>query len=260
MQTTFDMPQEDPNNTVQQIHYSHYSQPHDLSGSWWGIDQGSFTETLLFGTTGNDRMQAASADLNILYAGAGNDQLVGSAGRDLMYGEYGNDRLEGHGGNDRLWAGSGNDQLLGDTGSDQLFGMSGNDQLDGGAGDDFLDGGTGSDTLQGGAGSDIFSWGFFTDGQLNSHDMDTVRDFNRDEDKLTFGRMLDEENSLRFSLHQDGRNGVIELHDRNDVLVQTVVLENTDLLSVRDEHGGLIETLSSQAALERMTEMGVLQY
>jgi Ca2+-binding RTX toxin-like protein len=260
MQTTLTVPHKGLLNTDIEIHRVTYAQAHDFSASWWGIDQGSFTETHYFGTAGNDLMQGNSPDLNIFYPGLGNDHIIGSAGRDLMYGEAGNDRLEGHGGNDRLWAGRGNDQLLGGTGDDQLFGMHGNDYLEGGSGNDKLDGGEGNDMLIGGAGRDTFSWGFFTEDQRGSSDIDIVSDFTPGEDKLQFGRLLDEENALRLSLRQEGNSGVIELHDLNEVLVQTVVLKNTDLLSVRDEFGTLSETLSSQAALQRLTDMGALEY
>ncbi|PWE55436.1 hypothetical protein DEM27_15380 [Metarhizobium album] len=54
-----------------------------------------------------------------IYAGEGNDWILGNDGRDTVFGEQGNDRIKGY---------------------------AGNDILNGGAGDDYIDGGEGLDT------------------------------------------------------------------------------------------------------------------
>lgn len=95
----------------------------------------------------------------IVWAGAGNDRVLGGAGKDLIYGDGGNDTLDGRGGDDRLLGGAGNDRLLGGGGRDVLLGEAGNDVLSGGADRDILDGGAGNDVLLGGSGDDRLEGG-----------------------------------------------------------------------------------------------------
>lgn len=235
-------------------------QAHEFSLSWWGLDQGPFLQTVHYGTSGNDHMQAYSSGNNLFYAGDGDDHIIGRTGRDVMYGERGDDKMEGRDDDDQLWAGHGNDLLLGGNGNDRLFGMTGDDQLVGGDGDDVLDGGTGNDIMTGGAGKDRFEWPFLQENPATGSEVDIIRDFTLGEDTLVFWPMLREEGSnLRFTLRQEGSQGVLELRNPHEQLVQTIRLENTDLLSVKDDQGTLIETLSSQAALQRLIEIGALE-
>ncbi|EOX4935878.1 tandem-95 repeat protein [Vibrio alginolyticus] len=78
------------------------------------------------------------------------------------------------------------DNLYGGAGDDLLFGHGGNDILVGGEGDDILIGGLGSDTLTGSEGADIFKWSEVT------NDVDTVTDFNKNEDALDFSDLFDD--------------------------------------------------------------------
>ncbi|MCS0455510.1 tandem-95 repeat protein [Vibrio diabolicus] len=78
------------------------------------------------------------------------------------------------------------DNLSGGAGNDLLFGQGGNDILVGGEGDDILIGGLGNDILTGGEGSDIFKWSEVT------NEVDTVTDFNKDEDTLDFSDLFDD--------------------------------------------------------------------
>jgi Ca2+-binding RTX toxin-like protein len=87
-----------------------------------------------------------------VWAGAGEDHVLGGSHHD---------RIDGGDGNDTLDGGSGNDDVSGGNGDDLLKGGSGKDVLTGGAGDD---------TLTGGSGNDIFVFAF-GDGT------DTVTDF-----------------------------------------------------------------------------------
>ena len=57
---------------------------------------------------------------------------------------------------DYLFAGAGDDKVLGKEGVDEIDGGTGKDTLDGGIGNDRLDGGAGDDALIGGAGNDSF--------------------------------------------------------------------------------------------------------
>ena len=96
---------------------------------------------------------------------------------DIIYGGAGNDNLRGNGGQDTIHGEEGNDTLIGGQGNDELFGGADDDFLDGRAGNDLLSGGAGEDRLRGAAGSDIFV--FETD-----HEQVTILDFQDDEDQL----------------------------------------------------------------------------
>jgi len=116
---------------------------------------------------------AYAKDMKI-YAGDGNDTLVGGAGGDILYGENGNDLILGFAGADVIYGGAGNDTiygedfgfdgsrsydtLYGNEGNDVIYGGGRDDTLDGGADNDVLYGGWGADSLIGGAGDDIL-WG-----------------------------------------------------------------------------------------------------
>lgn len=89
------------------------------------------------GTTGNDTLSAASAELHSVSRLAGldgDDVLNGHAGTDILVGGNGNDTLNGNDGHDWLHGGAGNDTLNGNDGHDWLHGGTGNDMLNGGAG------------------------------------------------------------------------------------------------------------------------------
>lgn len=114
-----------------------------------------------------------------IYAGDGNDQILGGAGSDIFYGDDGNDLIIGFAGGDTIYGGLGDDTIYGDDlgydgsrsydklygneGNDVLYGGGRDDVLDGGADDDVLYGGWGGDTLLGQQGNDII-WGDDLDG------------------------------------------------------------------------------------------------
>jgi trimeric autotransporter adhesin len=171
-------------------------------GDTWGLvrwtDPDKFDYTI-FGVSSG----ATSSDGDVVWAGTGDDRVIGSHGADLLFGEQENDIVWGRGGSDQviggigddflggdgiaeagyvettpsglhgqdfLDGGAGNDTLNGHGGSDQLFGGEGNDDLWGESsatayaqGDDYLDGGAGDDTLQGGGGSDVLRGGAHQD-------------------------------------------------------------------------------------------------
>lgn len=120
------------------------------------------------GTSGNDELKLhLFNDLGRgweVWAGDGDDRVVGGPRSDLIFGGDGNDRvfgedgsdiIRGEDGDDHLEGGKGNDTLSGGEGNDYLYGGSDNDALLGGAGNDTLAGDYGDDTLIGGAGDDI---------------------------------------------------------------------------------------------------------
>jgi len=93
----------------------------------------------------------------------GADVLIGDFTDNILYGNGGNDRLGGQGGFDTLFGGDGNDALDGGTGDDILYGEGGNDALTGGSGGDDLRGGDGNDKLSGSDNKDSLNGGLGAD-------------------------------------------------------------------------------------------------
>ena len=83
----------------------------------------------------------------IIYAGNGNDPIVGGDGGDVIKGGDANNDIDGGGGNDVLYGRKGNDVLVGGLGDDQLHGGSGSDVLIGGLGNDQLTSRSGKDVF-----------------------------------------------------------------------------------------------------------------
>ena len=77
---------------------------------------------------------------------------------DVLWGGAGDDDIDGQGGPDSIIGGSGDDMLAGGDGADTLQGSAGDDVLMGGTGDDTLEGGPGTDTIDGGVGNDTLSF------------------------------------------------------------------------------------------------------
>jgi len=117
---------------------------------------GSEGRDLLEGDGGADTIRAGN-DADIVSGGSGVDTLFGDGGADTIYGNSGSDGIEGGDGKDWISGGGGADTLGGDGGRDTLFGNAGNDVLVGGWGSDALNGGTANDDLHGGAGDDTLN-------------------------------------------------------------------------------------------------------
>ena len=98
----------------------------------------------------DDRYEGATGTLNgIIYAGQGNDTIIGGVGVEFATGDANDDSLDGAGGNDLLLGGFGNDVLIGGTGNDGLFGEFGNDRIVT-QGGDYVAGGAGDDRIEAG--------------------------------------------------------------------------------------------------------------
>ncbi|UTW56228.1 M10 family metallopeptidase [Kordiimonas sp. SCSIO 12610] len=137
----------------------------------------------LYAGTGNDRVVGAAGN-DTLGGGTGDDTLRGGDGNDTFYGGRGdsddtgrNDVISGGNGNDTVFAGAGNDDIDGGLGNDQLFNGAGDDSVRGNFGDDTIFGGAGDDNLRGGFGADTFA---FFDGNGD----DVIGDFNIADDTL----------------------------------------------------------------------------
>ena len=106
---------------------------------------------------GDATLEAVLAELHVVN---GDGTLDGSSKADILFGGTGNDRLNAHEGDDLLSGDDGDDRLYGDAGRDVLHGGAGNDQLYGGRDDDLLIGGAGDDYLDGGLGNDTYRFGY----------------------------------------------------------------------------------------------------
>ena len=96
-----------------------------------------------------------------VYAGSGNDTLVGNNAPNSLIGADGNDVLKGLGGEDSLDDGAGNDEVYGGLGDESFGSELGDDEIFGGEGDDgFYTGNAddGSDRLSGGPGVDTVNY------------------------------------------------------------------------------------------------------
>jgi Ca2+-binding RTX toxin-like protein len=121
----------------------------------------------------------------------GRDLIFGGAGTDQISGDWGSDTLFGEAGADTLSGGEGDDALFGGAGADMLEGGIGRDVLYGGSGSDTIDGGTGRNLLVGGAGKDVFRLSSPSDAEPDGLD-DTVQfilDFRQGQDLIDLGRL-----------------------------------------------------------------------
>ncbi|WP_029008690.1 S8 family serine peptidase [Azospirillum halopraeferens] len=123
---------------------------------------GTGTAETLHGGRGTDLL-VGNGGGDVLSGWQGNDVLYGNGGADVLYGNTGADTLFGGQGDDTLFGGRDDDALYGGLGNDVLYGNWGDDVLDGGGGADTLDGGMGFDTLYGGAGNDLLLGDFGRD-------------------------------------------------------------------------------------------------
>lgn len=151
----------------------------DVLDPLWETQTGGIGSDVLLGTDlGNDRLFGENGE-DVLLGRGDDDFLSGGKHDDILRGGNDDDILQGGMGNDQLFGGHDDDILNGGNGNDMLFGNAGEDDLRGGNGDDEVNGGGGDDNLFGGEGSDNFVF-------YAASDMDNVRDFDADEDSLTF--------------------------------------------------------------------------
>lgn len=131
--------------------------------------QAGLGNDIIFGGAGKDNLQGDAGD-DIIFGWRGSDTISGGAGNDLLYGDdlgfnaiAGDDNIDGGAGNDILYGGRGSDKMTGGDDDDILYGQAGGDNLSGGTGNDTLygdDADTNSnDTLNGDAGNDLLYGG-----------------------------------------------------------------------------------------------------
>ena len=97
----------------------------------------------------------ASADIENLTLGSGDDTGIGNSANNEIRGNNGNDHLSGAEGDDTLVAGDGNDTLEGGSGNDNLHASDGDNTLLGGAGHDLFLTRGGIHEINAGTGNDI---------------------------------------------------------------------------------------------------------
>lgn len=126
----------------------------------------------IYGLTGNLLIERMTV-IERVFAGLGNDRILGNSAANILHGNAGNDQINGAGGNDRVYGGAGNDQLYGAAGRNSVFG---------GTGQDRLISSTGTDQLTGGAGNDVFA---FIPGLVGQPiDRDLIADFVKGVDRI----------------------------------------------------------------------------
>jgi hypothetical protein len=138
------------NNLVSDLQDGGLSQAVDLLGQVAGFSFPVFSN-LLFGDSQNvnDLIDLLTQDTgnNFVFAGDGNDTILGGQGVDV---------LNGNNDNDMIFGGQDEDIINGNNDNNTIFGGQQRDVINGGNGDNFLSGDLGEDTLTGGAGSDRF--------------------------------------------------------------------------------------------------------
>ncbi|WP_375205022.1 CARDB domain-containing protein [Hyphococcus sp.] len=159
-------------------------------------------DDLLIGRDGSDTLDGAGGH-DTLRGGSGNDWLDGDIGHDELRGEAGNDIIHAGGGADTVYAGFGDDTADGGAGADYVTGGDGMDSLDGGNGDDTVIGGDGADIVVGGAGFDSLVGNDGNDTLDGGNLEDTLRGQN-DNDEMSGGN---DEDSLAGGAGDDTLTG-----------------------------------------------------
>lgn len=159
---------------------------------------------LVFGTLGEDNLNVAEAEPEIVFSGAGNDTVTSSS-EGLSH------RLYGGTGNNHLVAGT-RDRLFGGEGDDRLNAVAGtHNRLYGGAGNDYLLVGEKEDNLlMGNEGEDQF----WVQNLTGNYALNRITDFTVGEDTIGFAGF----DEIRYSdlvLRGDGLNTMIQVEGKN---------------------------------------------
>ena len=176
------------------------------------------------GEDGNDILYG-NGGADVISGGSGNDNIYGGSGDNFIRGDNGNDTLIGGGNYDKIEGGNDNDTIFGKSGGDELYGNSGNDVLSGGYGNDILTDGVGNDNLIGGEGKDIF----VVTKNENSSDVDTVEDFNKDEDRVII--KVDYKIPITFAylqskMSQNGSNAEINFDNGQKIIIKDTLVSD----------------------------------
>ncbi len=178
----------------------------------------------IVGTAGADTLIGQSGVSDVIYAGDGNDTVLGGAfysddeipgvAPDLLCGGTGDDNVRGGPGNDKINGGDGHDGGDGRLGGDLVQGNAGDDRVED---QSFADMDSGNDTLRGGIGNDKITTAKGVDKAYGEAGNDTITDWECSTSYLYGGPGADVFESYRSSL--DGTNctsGGKDVIDGND--------------------------------------------
>lgn len=200
----------------------------------------------IYAGEGNDTLLGGN-EANYFSGDAGDDRIDGGAGNDTLRGADGKDRISGGTGNDHITGEAGTDTLSGGDGNDVFYGGSENDSISGGAGNDMLHGQTGADILNGGAGKDQFVF----EAIISSSDADRITDFNVADDTILLSPEVPQLTRATRTLSASGFFIGAAAHDKSD----RVVYDRTNGNLYYDDDGSgshgaiLIATLDAKLAL-----------
>ena len=160
---------------------------------------------------------------DVIYGGAGFDDLNGNRGTDTIHGGLGNDWAVGGQDADVLFGDKGNDLVYGNLGNDTLWGGDGQDSVRGGQGDDVIDGGAGEDWVWGDRGNDVISGGAGADQFrfLTGSGADRVTDFS-----FAQGDKVVVEGFAHWATSQVGADTVIALDSGETLTLAGVTLSS----------------------------------
>jgi hypothetical protein len=199
----------------------------------------------IFAGAGNDVIEAGNGNNNIV-AGDGTNIITSGTGNDTIVGGSGNDFIDAGDGKNNVVAGAGNNRILTGKGKDTIFAGDGNDVIFSGAGDDIIDAGNGKNLINAGTGKDIVTLGNDRDRVIleAGEGSVTINGFNADVDKLRLGESL-----LGKSLSFTTSNG------------DTLVKSGRDLLATLKGVAAGNQNLVDRGPLTRYqaTDLGSLQ-
>ncbi|MDC0660186.1 zinc-dependent metalloprotease family protein [Leisingera sp. SS27] len=197
--------------------------------SGWKVSYSYDRHVVIAGSARSETMLAAGQRSKI-YAGDGDDNVLGREGNDKLYGGNGDDTVTGSYGTDRIYGGKGHDILIGgidestysgqaDEG-DRLFASWGRDTLYGGRGDDILKAGGGADRLVGGDGSDVLTGGAHADvfvfENADYWENEIITDFGNGNDRIEFsGTVINSFSDLTIT--QQNGNTQISYYGNHDI-------------------------------------------
>tara|TARA_X000000950_G_scaffold75408_1_gene94249 strand:- start:6366 stop:20885 length:14520 start_codon:yes stop_codon:yes gene_type:complete len=136
-----------------------------------------------------------------------------------------------------MWGGTDNifgiENAYGSSGDDAIFGSDNDNELIAGAGDDMIYGGSGSDILDGGDGQDVFIF-LQSDLEKANNDIDTIKNFNVNEDKLSFDKLGINDIEIELIDNEGGADAVLSFNDHADwgsvILVDVGRLDTDDII------------------------------
>jgi probable HAF family extracellular repeat protein len=172
----------------------------------------------IFAGAGNDIIEAGNGNNNII-AGDGTNLITSGSGNDTVVGGAGNDFIDAGNGRNTIVAGAGDNRILTGSGRDNIFGGAGNDVVFSGAGNDTIDTGSGNNLISAGVGNDNVTLGAGRDRIIldGGEGSVTVNGFNAAVDRLRLGESL-----LGRSLSFSSSNGNTLVRSGRDLLATLV--------------------------------------